>query len=168
MRKLTPLLLLAIFLITSAFTIQPMNERIAQKNLPMATGDIWQKLAKCKVGVDEKKGLYSITNTPEVKAMAGKQITVQGFMLPLESTVMHSHFLLAKRTPTCPYCMPGEPNEIFEVFMAKPVEYTDGMLTVTGTMELMNDGSKGLFFRLTKAKGSVLTVPQMKNGNKPV
>lgn len=155
-------------LAVSAFSIQPLNERLAQKNLPIATGDIWQKLAKCKVGVDEKKGIYFITNTPEVKALAGKEITVQGFMLPLESTAKHSHFLLSKRTPTCPYCMPGEPNEIFEVYAKTPVEYTDGMLNITGTLELMNDPSKGLFFKLAKARGSVLTVPKMENKNKPV
>ena len=139
-----------------AFTIQPLNEQLAKKSFPKAEGGIWQKLSECKVTVDEKTGVYKITNTPEIKALVGKEINVQGFMLPLESTAKHSHFLLSRSAPTCSFCMPGEPNEIFEVFATKPVTYTDGMLNISGKLELMNDPGKGLFFRLVNAKSLAL------------
>lgn len=60
---------------------QPSEERAAQDK-------IWSDFAKCKVNMieDTKNDVYNygINYTPEVKAMAGKEITVDGFMLPLE------------------------------------------------------------------------------------
>lgn len=66
---------------------QPPEERAAQDKLPQAQDGIWDKLTKCKVNLieDAKKDIYQygITYTPEVKAMAGKEVTIDGFMLPL-------------------------------------------------------------------------------------
>ena len=83
--------------------------------------------------------------------MDGKPFTISGFMLPLEATEKFKHFLLSKRTPTCPFCPPGEPNEIVEVFSAKPVAWKDDMVTMTGTLKLVNDGEKGIFFQMNDA-----------------
>lgn len=140
---------------------QPLDERRAQDALPKSHDDIWTAFGKCKVSLDKKNYTYSIACTPEVKAMAGKKTTVSGFMLPLESDETFTHFLLSKRTPTCPFCPPGEPNEIVEVFSKKPVKWEDGIVAVTGTMHFTSNPEMGLFFQMKDADmmSSVASMP---------
>lgn len=147
------ILAFAAFLLLSGFSVetmpsQPNDERKAQEALPQAHDAMWKTFAKCKVHLDKKKYLYSITYTPEVKAMEGKRITVSGFILPLESTEKFTHFLLSKRTPVCPFCPPGEPNEIIEVFTKEPIKWGENTLTVTGTLQFTANPELGLFFQL--------------------
>lgn len=144
-------LLIAIWLGLSAFSSQPLDERKAQNALPVSHDAMWNILGKCKVTLEPKKYLYSIVYTPEVKAMVGKNYTVSGFMLPLEPKEKFTHFLLSKRTPTCPFCPPGEPNEIVEVFTKKPVSWDEGMVVASGTMAFTANPELGLFFQMKDA-----------------
>lgn len=131
---------------------QPREERLAQEALPQSKDEIWKKLGQCKVQLDKKKYRYSISYSKEVKAMNGKSLTVSGFMLPLEATEKFSHFLLSKRTPTCPYCPPGQPNEIIEIYTSKPVTWDDSLITVSGTLKLITSNPElGLFFQMKDA-----------------
>lgn len=152
-------LICAAFLMLSGFSqqkdaavlSQPSDERKAQDMLPQASDPMWTTLAACKVHYNDKTHKYSITYTPEVKAMEGKPQTMTGFMMPLEATEKFNHFLLSKRTPTCAFCPPGEPNEIVEIFTKKPVKFSEGMLTITGTMQFTTNPDLGLFFQLKDA-----------------
>jgi hypothetical protein len=152
MAKLQYAWLLTAFFALCAFSTQPMEERQAQDKLPQSPHPMWQTLKKTKITVDQKKGLYNAKIPPEVKAFTGKEETVSGFMLPLESKDKFSHFLLSPRTPTCPYCPPGEPNEVIDVWTVSPIPYSEEMVTVKGTFQLMNDHEMGLFFKLKNAK----------------
>src|SRR5262249_15317611 len=100
------LLLVACLLLASGFSNQPMDERKAQDMLTQSHDSQWSTFAKCKVKLDPKKYIYSIELTPEVKAMDGQPLTISGFMLPLEPKEKFTHYLLSKRTPTCPFCPP--------------------------------------------------------------
>lgn len=146
------LLLLSLLIATCAFSTQPMDERNAQKTLPQSTDIMWKTLAACKIHLDPKHFAYSIRFTPEVKAMQGKELSISGFMLPLEATEKFNHFLLSKRTPSCSFCMPGEPNEIIEVFTQKPVKWDENIVTVKGVMHLTNNPESGLFFQMKESE----------------
>ncbi len=130
---------------------QPTDERKAQDALPQANDPMWTLLTASKVHYNDKTHKYSITYTPDVKAMEGQQETMTGFMMPLEPTEKFNHFLLSKRTPTCPFCPPGEPNEIVEIFTKKPMKYTEGMLVLTGKMQFTTNPDLGLFYQLKDA-----------------
>lgn len=145
------LLLICALLTLSAFSSQPANERQLQDALPSSKHRMWDTLKKTKIKVDEKKGLFSAEVPEEVKKLSGSEMTVEGFMLPLEATDKFKHFLLAKRTPTCPFCPPGEPNEVIDVWTKAPVAYTEDLLTVKGNFTLMNDREMGLFFKIKDA-----------------
>ncbi len=156
-----PVLALCCFLLLSAFSQQsgakagqPTDERQAQDALPKSHDPMWAQLGKTKIKFDEKTGQFSATYPPEVKALVGKQITIQGFMLPLEATDSFKHFILSKRTPTCPFCPPGEPNEILDVWMDSNVSWSDDTIKVSGTFELMNNPDLGMFFKLSHAQKS--------------
>ena len=168
MRRIPQLALLAVaFLSLTGFSVQqnaavlsqPSDERKAQDALPKSGDPMWNALFQCKVHYDDKSHKYSITYTPEVKAMEGKPMTIAGFMLPLEATETFKHFLISKRTPTCPFCPPGEPNEIAEVFTTKPVKYDEGIVVVTGTFRFTTNPDLGLFFQLKDATASSSAMP---------
>lgn len=132
--------------------LQPSDERKAQDALPKSQHALWNTLTKTKIHLDKKQGLYSATYPDEVKALVGTEITISGFMLPLEATEKFTHFLLSKRTPTCAFCPPGEPNEIIDVWLEKPVKWDDNLIAVIGTFTLINNPEFGMFFKLDKAK----------------
>ena len=131
---------------------QPMDERQAQDALPKSKDAMWKLLAKTRVKLDDKKGMYSATYPDEIKALVGKPFTISGFVMPLDATEKFSHFILSKRTPTCSYCPPGEPNEIIDVWLEKPMKYDENLVKITGTFELINNQEMGMFFKLAKAK----------------
>ncbi len=131
---------------------QPADERKAQEALPKSRDPMWKILGKTQIHLDEKQGLYSATFPDEVKALVGKEVTISGFMLPLEATEKFQHFIISKRTPTCPFCPPGEPNEIADVWVEKPVAWSEDVVKVSGVFGLMDNPQLGLFFKITKAK----------------
>ena len=127
---------------------QPTDERAAQNQLPHAQSPVWTKFLTSKVSYNNRTGLYSIAVTPEVKSLADKPITINGFVLPLDASDHTSHFLLTRNTPVCMFCPPGEPNEVVEVISPHPILWTDKIVSVTGPLKLINNGEKGMFFQI--------------------
>ncbi len=173
---LAPVLFAAAWLMLSGFTTeqappgtgQPADERKAQEALPQSHDDMWTALGRCKVHLNHKTYMYSIDYTAAVKAMENTPVTISGFMMPLESTETFSHFLLSKRTPTCPFCPPGEPNEIVEIFTKKPLKWDEGLIVVTGTMKFTKNPELGLFFQLKDTTQQETKPYGMKNASPPV
>ena len=111
---------------------------------------LWKSFAECKLKTD-KDFSYSITYTPKVRALNGREITISGFMLPLEAKERSNHFLLERRAPTCAFCPPGAPNEVLEVFSALPMKWEENLVTLTGVLVLPKDGKGGVFFQMKNA-----------------
>lgn len=128
---------------------QPADERAAQNRLPHAQSPVWAKFLTSKVRYDNRTGLYSIAVTPEVRALAGKPVTINGFVLPLDASDHTIHFLLTRNTPVCMFCPPGEPNEVVEVIAPHPILWTDKIVSVTGPLKLIDNGEKGMFFQIS-------------------
>jgi hypothetical protein len=127
---------------------QPSDERAAQSQLPHAPSPIWMKFLTSRVSYNNHNGLYSIAISPEVSQLAGKPITINGFVLPLDASDHTSHFLLTRNTPVCMFCPPGQPNEVVEVISPHPILWTDKIVSVTGPLRLINNGEKGMFFQV--------------------
>jgi hypothetical protein len=151
---------------------QPVSERNAQEQLPMASGTLWATLLESKISYSNKPPHITATFPPAVKAMNGKDVTASGFVLPLDASEHTSHFLLSKRTPTCPFCPPGEPNEVIEVYCKKPLKFDDSMITVSGKFALTNNTENGVFFVMKEANvdsvQSGFVQPSGSNSNQPL
>lgn len=132
---------------------QPFDERAAQDTLPKSEDSLWDTLTLTKVNFTESDG-YTAEIAPEVKALAGKEISISGFMLPLEEGETFTHFLLSLRTPTCFYCPPGAPNEVIDVHTTKPVPWDENLVTFKGTFNLTADKDMGIFYVLTDAQAA--------------
>lgn len=144
--------LVASVLATAALAAaQPADERAAQKQLPQSRDKFWTTLHTTQIKEDDRRGLFLAVHSPQVKALAGQTLTVSGFMLPLESNMTTSHFLLSKYTPVCFFCPPGQPNEIVEVRTSRPVKAGYDLIKVSGRFALQSNGEQGLFFRLDGA-----------------
>ncbi len=146
-----PLLLIACLTLTG-FTTQPLDEKTAQDSLPQSKDKLWDTLAETDVNSNLETGIITAKIPDTIKAMAGKPFKISGFMMPLESEEKFTHFLLSRRTPTCAYCPPGEPDELIEVFATKATEWDTGLVTYEGTLEIIDNQDLGLFFRLNKAE----------------
>lgn len=91
--------------------------------------------------------------SPAVRALAGKQIKVAGWMMPLENGARQKHFVLLGYPPGCPFHMHAMPNQFVEVFSAVPVKVDEMNPTViTGTLELIGQDESGIFYRLRNAR----------------
>lgn len=130
---------------------QGPGERQAQARLPQGKSALWATLRTTRIGMNEAKGIFTASHPPAVKALVGKNVTLTGFLMPFDTATRGTHFLLSKYTPVCPFCPPGEPNEVVEVRTTKPVAFAQRMIQVTGTFGLQNNGDNGLFFQMTGA-----------------
>lgn len=128
---------------------QPADERAAQKKLPQSASALWGVLRQTRITEDVKRGLFSASFPAEVEALNGTTVTVTGFMLPIDAKARSRHFLLSKYTPVCFFCPPGEPNEVVEVLADKAMPVSDDLVSVTGTLSLIDNAEKGLFFRIS-------------------
>lgn len=131
--------------------MQGPGEREAQARLPQGQSPLWATLRQTRIAEDDARGLFTAIHPPQVRALAGKTISLSGFLMPLDSQVHSDHFLLSKYTPVCTFCPPGEPNEVVEVHMVRPIDYSPRLLKVTGRFALENNGENGLFFQMIGA-----------------
>ncbi len=134
-----------------AVSTQPADERAAQKTLPHSNDPLWTTLKTTQVRSDAKRGMFVAIPSASVKALAGQSVTISGFMLPIETDLKTTHFLLSKYTPVCFFCPPGQPNEIVEVHTIRPLPASYDRIKLTGRFSLQNNGEQGLFFRLDQA-----------------
>lgn len=128
---------------------QAPGERATQLKLPTSKAPLWAVLRKTKIGENAKLGIFTASFPAEVKALDGTQVKISGFMLPMDTAQRSKHFLLSRYTPVCFFCPPGQPNEVVEITSKVGVKLTGDMVTLTGRLSLINDGEKGLFFRLS-------------------
>lgn len=90
---------------------------------------------------------------PAIRALAGKQIKVAGWMMPLENGARQKHFVLLGYPPGCPFHMHALPNQFIEVYAAVPIRVDETNPTiVTGTLELTGQDESGIFYRLRNAR----------------
>jgi len=133
-----------------------LAERAFQLTLPTADGPMWDALRRTRVTIDEASQLYRADHPPEVRAMAGRPLTIQGYVLPLEVGDRIGHFLVSPYTPVCFFHPPAEPNEIIEVRLRRPIRAGFHLVEVQGTLSLVDDGEKGLFFQLSDADARIV------------
>jgi hypothetical protein len=87
----------------------------------------------------------------DVSALDKKEIRLQGFMMPLDMGEKQKRFLLVAMPPTCPFCLPGGPDQLVEVLARTPVRYGFEPIVVSGKFAVLKDDPMGLYYRLTDA-----------------
>lgn len=88
---------------------------------------------------------------PDVRALHGTSVRILGYMMPLEAGLAQTHFLLTSVPLTCPFCTPGGPESMVEVYSQKPVKYGPEGVVMAGRLQVMYDDPQGLYYRMKDA-----------------
>jgi uncharacterized membrane protein YcgQ (UPF0703/DUF1980 family) len=120
--------------------------------------DMWNEFAKTKFEPKyyEKLGEYLFypTFTPELKALEGKEVTVEGFYVPFAPE--EGNYIILSKFPMsqCFFCGGGGPESIAEVMFknnATPKFQVDDLITVKGKLKLNTNDIDHVNFILTDA-----------------
>jgi len=108
----------------------------------------------------DKDGLtlqyYKPEFSGDLKKLDGKEVTIKGFMFPLDETEKQGKFLFGPFPLNCPFQYHVQPNLVLEVdATANPVPFSYDPVTLSGTLELVpDDPENSTFYRLLGAKTS--------------
>lgn len=93
------------------------------------------------------------TFSDDVKALDGKEITLKGWMIPLDELRGENYFVLsALPFANCFFCGGAGPETVVEVFTSKDYDFTEDRISVTGTLSLNADDPTQLMYVMTEAK----------------
>ena len=121
------------------------------------TESLWKTLAKITykkeyddfLGFKIDKPVFS----PEIKALDGKEVTVKGFIIPVEGYKGHKEFIFsAFPYSMCFFCGGAGPESVMEVTAIEPIEYSAESVTLKGKLHLNSDDVNKLMFALSEAR----------------
>lgn len=149
------LVVAAIFLVALASAQAQAPHDPLTSMLPDAKGAVpWSLLSSTaikkingKLGPDFSDGL---------RAMNGKTVKIQGYLMPLEAGQTHRYFLLSAWSPSCPFCQTAGPEAMVEVKARTPVKYSVEPVVVEGRLMLLDNDASGVFYRLVEAAPTAL------------
>jgi hypothetical protein len=117
--------------------------------------DVWPKLYNISYQAHEKdwedfgKPVFS----KEAQALAGKTVTLPGFLVPFETGMKSTHFMFTSLPlNACFFCGVGGPETVIEIFSAKPVHYTDKPVELRGRLLLNNRNPNQMIYILENAE----------------
>ena len=114
----------------------------------------WQQLSDAEI-LEGRTARLKMRYGSGIKALDGQDITITGYMFPLEGAENQSRFLLSAYPPSCPYCLPAGPAELIEVTDSGGIPFTYDPVTLHGTFHLIRkpeDLMDGMFYRMSDAR----------------
>jgi len=138
-----------IFLLASLLLVLFTTTGRAQENT-------WRTLSKItfKKQYDETMGFKIDVPvfSEDIKAMTDDEITVKGYIIPVEGYKSHNEFIFsAFPYSMCFFCGGAGPETVMEVFSEKPVTYTAEQITLKGKLELNETDINRLMYILNDA-----------------
>lgn len=117
--------------------------------------NVWTTLALMKFerhkGNGSSKGSQII---PLIEALDGKEITVKGYVIPLNGKKAQSHFMFsAYPYSSCYFCGGAGPETIMEAFTksSEKIEYSENAITLKGTFRFISKDPNDIMFNLENA-----------------
>lgn len=161
MRAILSTLLLAIAIAGPATAIQvggkaPVEDVWQPAKTPPG-GTSWKLLEQTKL-IDRNDKASGMIFTkpgfpPAVLALAGKEVKLAGWMMPLEASAKQKHFVLLAYPPGCPFHVHAMPNQFAEIYSTVPIAVDDMKpIIMTGTLQLTGQDESGIFFKLVNAR----------------
>lgn len=85
----------------------------------------------------------------DVLALDGKEITIRGYIIPVEGYRSHQEFIFsAYPYNLCFFCGGAGPETVMEVYAKGPIPYTAEPITIKGKLELNSDDINRLIYAL--------------------
>lgn len=140
------------FLVITFFMGIGVNVSFAQE-----TTNTWKTLSKItyKKEYDELMGFK--VDVPvfseAIKEMAGKEINIKGYIIPVEGYKSHTEFIFsAYPYNMCFFCGGAGPETVMEVTSIEPVKYTAEQIEIKGKLELNDSDINRLMYILSDVK----------------
>jgi len=116
----------------------------------------WQSLAKITYTKQYDELLGFKVDIPvfsdEIKAMAGKEIEVKGYIIPVEGYKSHTEFIFsAFPYNMCFFCGGAGAETVMEVYSAEPIKYQTEVITIKGILKLNDTDINQLMYILADA-----------------
>ncbi len=117
----------------------------------------WKVLSKVQIEKRFDEVLnYEIdfpTFSDAVKALDGKEITLEGWMIPLDELRGKNYFVLsALPFANCFFCGGAGPETVVEVFSEENIKFTEKRIKVSGTLNINADDPMKLMYIIQKAQ----------------
>lgn len=117
----------------------------------------WKTLAKVKIEKRFDEILnYEVdfpTFSKEVESLNGKEITLEGWMIPLDELRGKNYFILsALPFANCFFCGGAGPETVLEVFLKKDLSFTEKRIKVKGKLTINPDDPLKLMYILQEAE----------------
>ena len=121
---------------------------------PVKKANTWKTLGKItfKKKYDEMLGFKVDVPvfSPAVKALEGKEVTIRGYIIPVEGYKSHNEFIFsAYPYNMCFFCGGAGPETVMEVVAKEPIEYTAEAITIRGKLATNEDDINRLLYALT-------------------
>lgn len=87
-----------------------------------------------------------------IRTLQGREVMLQGYMLPFREAPAHAEFLLGALQFHCGGCMMGDLARIVAVKARRAVALSDAPLLLQGRLRLIEQDQSPLFFRLEGAR----------------
>jgi hypothetical protein len=125
----------------------------ADAHFPVATG-FWTTLEHVTDGSNPSTALSMPPNfTPAIKALAGKEIELTGYLTPLAGGFgKKPEYLLSRETFHCPYCYAFGRGSLALAYMDGHVPPTGGKVSVRGVLALQGNDPTDFYFQLKNAR----------------
>ncbi|MEM6643984.1 MAG: hypothetical protein AAF616_13470 [Bacteroidota bacterium] len=113
----------------------------------------WGLLSTVEIGKGYDEFMGGEIDVPNFSAelimQEGSQITLEGFVIPLEQNAEQEYFILS-RFPfqSCFFCGGAGPETVVEVYSQQKFRMTDERVRVKGTLRLNKDNPLHLFYIL--------------------
>jgi hypothetical protein len=137
-----------LFVLLVSLTFSSHAQKSVYKGLPSL---VWPKLyvISFQKNGDIDKPIF----TKEVLAFSNKQIILPGYMVPFENGMKGSHFMLSSLPlNACFFCGAGGPETVVEIFLSKPITYTDKPVEIKGKLILNDKDPDKMIYQLVDAE----------------
>lgn len=148
--------------IAQAISEEPMPDALISEWKPLkVTGDAipWSRFATTKEHESCSKDAEGYDNCfikPEystaMRQLDGRQVTLMGYMFPLEQSEKQKNFLIGPYPLSCPFHYHVGPSQMVEVFADKAIPFDYEPITIKGTLELRYNEESGMFYYLKEGR----------------
>ena len=130
---------------------------IAALQPAQAQDKVWKTLSKITFKKEYNEMMGFKVDVPvfseEVKALEGKEVTIRGYIIPVEGYKGHKEFIFsAYPYNMCFFCGGAGPETVMEVFADESIEYTAEPITIRGKLELNADDINRLIYAMKGAE----------------
>jgi hypothetical protein len=116
--------------------------------------NMWNTLSKVSLRTETKAGqtIDVPVFSEELKKWNGKEITLKGYIIPLEELKKQNYFVLSRYPfSLCYFCGGAGVETVIEVNIQKPIPFTEEAITVKGILQLNDKSPNHLIFVLNHA-----------------